>query len=53
MTTLEKLTNIIEAIIFASGNAIETDDIREKLGITEHDTNLGIYIRKLVKSLSE
>ena len=24
--------------------------IREKLGINEHDTNLGIYIRKLLKS---
>ncbi len=27
--------------------------VREKLGISEHDTNLGIYIRKLVKSFSE
>ena len=30
-----------------------SSEVREKLGITEHDTNLGIYIRKLVKSLSE
>ncbi len=29
-------------------NSIE---IRKKLGINEHDTNLGIYIRKLLKSL--
>ena len=26
--------------------------IREKLGIGEHDTNLGIYLRKLLKELS-
>lgn len=30
-----------------------SSEVREKLGISEHDTNLGIYIRKLVKSLSE
>ena len=44
---MEKLTNIIEAIIFASGNAIETDDIREKLGITKRE--LDECIRKLEK----
>lgn len=27
-----------------------SSDIRTKLGISEHDTNLGIYIRKLLKS---
>ena len=27
-----------------------SSDVREKLGINEHDTNLGIYIRKLLKS---
>lgn len=27
-----------------------SSDIREKLGINEHDTNLGIYIRKLLKN---
>lgn len=30
-----------------------SSEVREKLGITEHDTNLGIYIRKLVKSFCE
>ena len=30
-----------------------SSEVREKLGISEHDTNLGIYIRKLVKTLSE
>ena len=30
-----------------------SSEVREKLGISEHDTNLGIYIRKLVKSFSE
>lgn len=28
-----------------------SSDIREKLGINEHETNLGIYIRKLLSSL--
>jgi len=28
-----------------------SSDIRKKLGIDEHETNLGIYIRKLMKSL--
>ena len=27
-----------------------SSEVRQKLGINEHDTNLGIYIRKLVKS---
>ena len=27
-----------------------SSEVREKLGINEHDTNLGIYIRKLLKS---
>ena len=30
-----------------------SSDIREKLGINEHDTNLGIYIRKLLKSFEQ
>ena len=30
-----------------------SSEVREKLGISEHDTNLGIYIRKLVKSFSD
>lgn len=28
-----------------------SSDIRKKLGIDEHETNLGIYVRKLMKSL--
>ena len=28
-----------------------SSDIRKKLGIDEHETNIGIYIRKLMKSL--
>ncbi len=27
-----------------------SSEVREKLGISEHDTNLGIYIRKMLKS---
>ena len=32
---MEKLTNIIEAILFASGDAVPIDFLREKLGITK------------------
>lgn len=32
---LEKLTNIIEAILFASGNAVPMDLLRDKLSLTE------------------
>ena len=32
---MEKLTNIIEAILFASGDAVPTDLLREKLAITK------------------
>ena len=28
-----------------------SSDIRKKLGIDEHETNIGIYIRKLMKRL--
>lgn len=28
-----------------------SSDIRKKLGIDEHETNIGIYVRKLMKSL--
>lgn len=30
-----------------------SSEVREKLGINEHDTNLGIYIRKLLKSFEK
>lgn len=32
---MEKSTNIIEAVLFASGNAVPTDILREKLNITK------------------
>ena len=28
-----------------------SSDVRKKLGIDEHQTNIGIYIRKLMKQL--
>ena len=31
---MEKVTNIIEAILFASGNAVPVDVLREKLSLT-------------------
>lgn len=34
MKLLEKLTNIIEAILFASGKSVPLEDIAEKLGVT-------------------
>lgn len=34
---MEKLTNIIESIVYVSGNAIEIKDIVEKLGVTEKE----------------
>ncbi len=37
MKKLEKLTNIIESIVYVSGNAIEIKDIAEKLGVTEKE----------------
>ena len=35
MKNLEKLTNIIEAIVFVSGNPVEIKDIAEKLEVSE------------------
>ena len=37
--TLEKLTNIIEAILFASGDAVPIDLLREKLEITKRQAD--------------
>ena len=45
--TLEKLTNIIEAILFASGDAVPTDLLREKLEITKRQ--LDDAVRQLEK----
>ena len=42
---MEKLTNIIEAILFASGEAIEVDMFREKLQVTKIEMDKAI--RKL------
>ena len=44
---MEKLTNIIEAILFASGDAVPVDLLREKLEITKRD--LDTAIRQLEK----
>ena len=44
---MEKLTNIIEAILFASGDAVPTDLLREKLEITKRQ--LDESIRQLEK----
>ncbi|MBS6464083.1 MAG: SMC-Scp complex subunit ScpB [Firmicutes bacterium] len=44
---MEKLTNIIESIVYVSGNAVEIKDIAEKLGVPEKE------ILKSVKELQE
>ena len=36
---MEKLTNIIEAILFAAGDAVPIDLIREKLDITKREVD--------------
>ncbi len=40
--TLEKLTNIIEAILFAAGDAVPVDLLREKLEITKREADEAI-----------
>ena len=47
---MEKLTNIIEAILFASGNAVSMDMLREKLSITKAE--LDTAVRHLEKKYS-
>ena len=42
MKNLEKLTNIIESIVFLSGNPIEIKDISEKLELTDKQINEAI-----------
>ncbi len=44
---MEKLTNIIEAILFASGRSVPIADIAEKLGATEGE------VKKALKELRE
>ena len=48
---MEKLTNIIEAILFAAGDAVPIDLLREKLEITKRDVDTAI--RQLEKKYSE
>ena len=47
---MEKLTNIIEAILFASGEAVPIDILREKLNVTKAETDKAI--RQLEKKYS-
>ncbi len=48
---MEKLTNIIEAILFASGEAVEVDMFREKLQVTKIEMDKAI--RKLEAKYAE
>ncbi len=48
---MEKLTNIIEAILFASGDAVPVDLLREKLEVSKRDVDTAI--RQLEKKYSE
>ena len=47
MKNLEKLTNIIESVLFVSGTQVSIKDIAEKLEVSELD------VKKAVKTLSE
>ena len=47
MKNLEKLTNIIESVLFVSGAQVSIKDIAEKLEVTEGD------VKKAIKTLSE
>ncbi|MBQ3115633.1 MAG: SMC-Scp complex subunit ScpB [Clostridia bacterium] len=46
MKNLEKLTNIIESILFVSGTQVAISDIADKLEITEKDINTAVKILK-------
>ena len=48
---MEKLTNIIEAILFASGDAVPVDLLREKLDVSKRDVDNAI--RQLEKKYTE
>lgn len=48
---MEKLTNIIEAILFAAGEAVSIDFLREKLEINKRDMDTAI--RQLEKKYAE
>ena len=47
MKNLEKLTNIIEALVFVSGTQVAISDIAEKLEVTDKD------VLNAVKKLQE
>ena len=47
MKNLEKLTNIIESVLYVSGTQVSIKDIAEKLEVTEQD------VKKAVKTLSD
>ncbi len=47
MKNLEKLTNIIESVLYVSGTQVSIKDIAEKLELTESD------VKKAIKTLSE
>ena len=46
MKNLEKLTNIIESILFVSGTQVAIADIAEKLEVTEKDINDAVKVLK-------
>ncbi|MFR2461750.1 MAG: SMC-Scp complex subunit ScpB [Christensenellaceae bacterium] len=50
MTILEISTNIIEAILFAAGNAVPTDLLRDKLNLTK--VQMDSMVRQLEKKYS-
>ena len=50
MTILEISTNIIEAILFAAGNAVPTDLLRDKLNLTK--AQMDSMVRQLEKKYS-
>ena len=41
---MDRLTNIIEGILFASGDAVTEDLIKEKLGITKIEMDKAIRV---------
>ena len=47
MKNSEKLTNIIESILFVSGTQVAISDISEKLGVTDKD------VKDCAKNLQE
>ncbi len=48
---MDKLTNIIESVLFASGKAVAVSDIADKLNVTEREVNAAL--RELRKKYGE